>query len=178
MLWLVFNRFPPEKGTNALFYFSGKYFNLTITLNTSPMIIANYLKVIKVTVDGPRDPRTKLRKLSELELRKILTSEFISAGENLRPRPFTFGCVPQPFDRATYQTPSFLTRSKAAVSGSVPTTSSIEEDSPSAGSPAKNNGSGTIKSKFLTLPSTPLTPLKRMERSLPWSDYDQARSKA
>ncbi|CAG0884207.1 unnamed protein product, partial [Cyprideis torosa] len=76
----------------------GKYFNLTITLNTSPMIVATYLKVIKVTVDGPRDPRTKMR-------------------ESLRPRSFTFGCVPQAFDRAStapYRTPPFL-RSKASA---------------------------------------------------------------
>ncbi|XP_015927588.1 uncharacterized protein [Parasteatoda tepidariorum] len=35
----------------------GKSFSLTITLSTSPPQIATYVKAIKVTVDGPREPR-------------------------------------------------------------------------------------------------------------------------
>ncbi|KAG8200086.1 hypothetical protein JTE90_001942 [Oedothorax gibbosus] len=35
----------------------GKSFTLTITLSTSPPQIATYVKAIKVTVDGPREPR-------------------------------------------------------------------------------------------------------------------------
>ncbi|XP_065348761.1 runt-related transcription factor 3-like isoform X2 [Cloeon dipterum] len=35
----------------------GKSFSLTITINTSPPQIATYSKAIKVTVDGPREPR-------------------------------------------------------------------------------------------------------------------------
>lgn len=38
----------------------GKSFSLTITISTSPCYqIATYNKAIKVTVDGPREPRTK-----------------------------------------------------------------------------------------------------------------------
>ncbi len=43
-------------------FFPGKSFNLTITLSTSPPQIAVYYKCIKVTVDGPREPRSKTRK--------------------------------------------------------------------------------------------------------------------
>ena len=35
----------------------GKSFNLTITVHSSPILTTVYSKCIKVTVDGPRDPR-------------------------------------------------------------------------------------------------------------------------
>ncbi|XP_011301511.1 runt-related transcription factor 1 isoform X2 [Fopius arisanus] len=37
----------------------GKSFTLTITVSTSPPQVATYTKAIKVTVDGPREPRSK-----------------------------------------------------------------------------------------------------------------------
>ncbi|XP_055844943.1 protein lozenge [Episyrphus balteatus] len=37
----------------------GKSFTLTITVSTSPPQVATYGKAIKVTVDGPREPRSK-----------------------------------------------------------------------------------------------------------------------
>ncbi|XP_035779149.1 uncharacterized transmembrane protein DDB_G0289901-like isoform X2 [Anopheles albimanus] len=37
----------------------GKSFTLTITISTSPPQVATYNKAIKVTVDGPREPRSK-----------------------------------------------------------------------------------------------------------------------
>ncbi|XP_059350441.1 protein lozenge-like isoform X2 [Daphnia carinata] len=37
----------------------GKSFTLTITVSTSPPQVATYSKAIKVTVDGPREPRSK-----------------------------------------------------------------------------------------------------------------------
>ena len=39
----------------------GKSFTITITIMTKPMQVATYNKAIKVTVDGPREPRTKMR---------------------------------------------------------------------------------------------------------------------
>ncbi|CRK96686.1 CLUMA_CG010019, isoform A [Clunio marinus] len=39
----------------------GKSFTLTICISTTPMQIATYTKAIKVTVDGPREPRSKIR---------------------------------------------------------------------------------------------------------------------
>jgi len=39
----------------------GKSFSITITVNTSPPQVATYNKAIKVTVDGPREPRSKTR---------------------------------------------------------------------------------------------------------------------
>lgn len=43
--------------------FLGKSFTLTITVSTSPPHVATYNKAIKVTVDGPREPRSKTSKL-------------------------------------------------------------------------------------------------------------------
>ena len=40
---------------------SGKSFNLTIQISTSPPQIMTYNKCMKVTVDGPREPRSKTR---------------------------------------------------------------------------------------------------------------------
>ncbi|XP_066255128.1 runt-related transcription factor 3-like [Euwallacea similis] len=37
----------------------GKSFTITITVFTSPPVVATYHKAIKVTVDGPREPRSK-----------------------------------------------------------------------------------------------------------------------
>lgn len=41
---------------------SGKSFTLTIMVSTSPPQLATYNKAIKVTVDGPREPRSKTSK--------------------------------------------------------------------------------------------------------------------
>lgn len=38
---------------------TGKRFTITITVSTSPPQVATYGKAIKVTVDGPREPRSK-----------------------------------------------------------------------------------------------------------------------
>ncbi|XP_012270246.1 protein lozenge isoform X2 [Orussus abietinus] len=39
----------------------GKSFSITITVSTSPPQVATYTRAIKVTVDGPREPRSKTR---------------------------------------------------------------------------------------------------------------------
>ncbi|XP_055847007.1 segmentation protein Runt [Episyrphus balteatus] len=39
----------------------GKSFSLTIVISSSPVQVATYIKAIKVTVDGPREPRSKVR---------------------------------------------------------------------------------------------------------------------
>ena len=41
--------------------FPGKSFSLTIVIQTIPIQVASYMKAIKVTVDGPREPRSKMR---------------------------------------------------------------------------------------------------------------------
>ena len=45
-----------------ILFLQGKSFTLTITVSTSPPQVATYTKAIKVTVDGPREPRSKTRK--------------------------------------------------------------------------------------------------------------------
>lgn len=40
-------------------FVTGKSFTLTIMISTSPPQVATYNKAIKVTVDGPREPRSK-----------------------------------------------------------------------------------------------------------------------
>jgi hypothetical protein len=43
------------------FIVTGKSFTLTIIVSSSPPQMATYNKAIKVTVDGPREPRSKTR---------------------------------------------------------------------------------------------------------------------
>lgn len=45
--------------TVKVLLFAGKSFTLTIMLNSCPPQVATYAKAIKVTVDGPREPRSK-----------------------------------------------------------------------------------------------------------------------
>lgn len=45
-------------------FFLGKSFSITITVSTSPPQVATYTRAIKVTVDGPREPRSKTRELT------------------------------------------------------------------------------------------------------------------
>lgn len=40
----------------------GKSFSITITVSTTPPQVATYTRAIKVTVDGPREPRSKTSK--------------------------------------------------------------------------------------------------------------------
>jgi len=40
-------------------FVAGKFFMLTITVCTTPPQVATYQRAIKITVDGPRDPRCK-----------------------------------------------------------------------------------------------------------------------
>ena len=40
----------------------GKSFNLHIIISSVPTLVAVYSKAIKVTVDGPREPRSKISK--------------------------------------------------------------------------------------------------------------------
>lgn len=44
---------------SSRFSMIGKSFTLTITVSTSPPQVTTYTKAIKVTVDGPREPRSK-----------------------------------------------------------------------------------------------------------------------
>ncbi|XKL66782.1 hypothetical protein PGB90_010202 [Kerria lacca] len=59
----------------------GKSFTLTITINSNPPQVATYNKAIKVTVDGPREPRSKTRQQQQFHAfafgqRPFLTSHF------------------------------------------------------------------------------------------------------
>ena len=54
--------------TFVLIFIPGKSFNLTISISTSPPQVAVYAKCMKVTVDGPREPRSKTSKYSVIVL--------------------------------------------------------------------------------------------------------------
>lgn len=45
--------------STIFFVSTGKSFTLTITVSTNPPQVATYSKAMKVTVDGPREPRSK-----------------------------------------------------------------------------------------------------------------------
>ncbi|KAM8976150.1 runt-related transcription factor 3 isoform 1-T1 [Pelodytes ibericus] len=73
----------------------GKSFTLTITVFTSPTQVATYHRAIKVTVDGPREPRRHRQKLEEQG--KVYTDRFtdldlmrrqsLRVQSNANPRP-------------------------------------------------------------------------------------------
>ena len=48
---------------HSLTLFSGKTFNLTLMIATNPPQIAIYHRSIKITVDGPREPRSEYRSM-------------------------------------------------------------------------------------------------------------------
>ncbi len=56
------------------FICAGKSFSLTITINSNPPQVATYNKAIKVTVDGPREPRSKTSKYMFGKLRYFFQS--------------------------------------------------------------------------------------------------------
>ncbi|PNF16159.1 hypothetical protein B7P43_G01121 [Cryptotermes secundus] len=56
---LIKSRRRGERVIHALCLVAGKSFTLTITVSSSPPQMATYNKAIKVTVDGPREPRSK-----------------------------------------------------------------------------------------------------------------------
>lgn len=68
ILVLCFQSIPNKKclyfcisvnGISKCVFLSGKSFSITITVSTTPTQVATYLRAIKVTVDGPREPRSK-----------------------------------------------------------------------------------------------------------------------
>ena len=63
----------------------GKSFTVSITINSHPNLVATYNKAIKVTVDGPREPRTKSRDLIQLSFRVLppYSAEIISGKNSL-----------------------------------------------------------------------------------------------
>uniref|UniRef100_A0A9J7YZF8 Runt-related transcription factor 2 n=2 Tax=Cyprinus carpio TaxID=7962 RepID=A0A9J7YZF8_CYPCA len=64
-------------------FFWGKSFTLTITVFTNPPQVATYHRAIKVTVDGPREPRRHRQKLEDPP-KPPLFSERLSELERLR----------------------------------------------------------------------------------------------
>jgi len=57
-------------------FVAGKSFTLTITVATSPPQVATYAKAIKVTVDGPREPRSKTSKCDLMKGSKAVAKMF------------------------------------------------------------------------------------------------------
>ncbi|XP_060850608.1 runt-related transcription factor 3-like isoform X1 [Rhopalosiphum padi] len=81
----------------------GKSFTLTIMLNSCPPQVATYSKAIKVTVDGPREPRSKTSLL------------FNSFAGNQGFHPFHFG--PRPFPFGTPLDPNRIAELPLKLSG-------------------------------------------------------------
>ncbi|XP_050060993.1 protein lozenge-like isoform X1 [Aphis gossypii] len=81
----------------------GKSFTLTIMLNSCPPQVATYSKAIKVTVDGPREPRSKTSLL------------FNSFTGNQGFHPFHFG--PRPFPFGTPLDPNRIAELPLKLSG-------------------------------------------------------------
>ncbi|CAN0291132.1 unnamed protein product [Lampetra planeri] len=75
----------------------GKSFTLTITVFTSPPQVATYHRAIKVTVDGPREPRRHRQRLEDAG-KALSFSERLSELEHLRRTALRVGAhhVPPP----------------------------------------------------------------------------------
>ncbi|KAK7938246.1 hypothetical protein WMY93_001572 [Mugilogobius chulae] len=59
-------------------------FTLTITVFTNPPQVATYQRAIKITVDGPREPRRHRQKLDEVKPGSLAFSERLTELEQLR----------------------------------------------------------------------------------------------
>ncbi|KAM9829446.1 runt-related transcription factor 1 isoform 3-T3 [Syngnathus typhle] len=62
----------------------GKSFNLTITVFTNPSQVATYQRAIKITVDGPREPRRHRQKMDDIKPGSLAFSERLTELEQLR----------------------------------------------------------------------------------------------
>ncbi|XP_067349998.1 runt-related transcription factor 1 isoform X2 [Channa argus] len=62
----------------------GKSFTLTITVFTNPPQVATYHRAIKITVDGPREPRRHRQKMDEGKPGSLAFSERLTELEQLR----------------------------------------------------------------------------------------------
>ncbi|KAI3365934.1 hypothetical protein L3Q82_009705, partial [Scortum barcoo] len=62
----------------------GKSFTLTITVFTNPPQVATYQRAIKITVDGPREPRRHRQKMDEVKPGSLAFSERLTELEHLR----------------------------------------------------------------------------------------------
>ncbi|XP_046753802.1 protein lozenge-like isoform X2 [Diprion similis] len=58
----------------------GKSFSITITISTSPPQVATYSRAIKVTVDGPREPRSKTRQQQQFRAIGLGQRPYIDSG--------------------------------------------------------------------------------------------------
>ncbi|KAJ0009493.1 hypothetical protein NQD34_001195 [Periophthalmus magnuspinnatus] len=63
---------------------TSKSFTLTITVFTNPPQVATYQRAIKITVDGPREPRRHRQKLDEVKPGSLAFSERLTELEQLR----------------------------------------------------------------------------------------------
>ncbi|XP_054622611.1 runt-related transcription factor 1 isoform X2 [Dunckerocampus dactyliophorus] len=62
----------------------GKSFTLTITVFTNPPQVATYQRAIKITVDGPREPRRHRQKMDDIKPGSLAFSERLTELEQLR----------------------------------------------------------------------------------------------
>ncbi|CAH8636538.1 unnamed protein product [Schistosoma guineensis] len=86
----------------------GKSFNITITIETTPPIVALYARAIKVTVDGPRVPRSKYSTVRTGRIYKEM-KRLGSRHQNL----CEYSTINRPFpSRNNYPIPEDLQRNK------------------------------------------------------------------
>ncbi|XP_072155621.1 uncharacterized protein [Bemisia tabaci] len=57
----------------------GKSFSITITVGSCPPQVATYVKAIKVTVDGPREPRSKTRQVHQFRAMALGQRPFLDS---------------------------------------------------------------------------------------------------
>ncbi|XP_051892109.1 runt-related transcription factor 3 [Pristis pectinata] len=91
----------------------GKSFTLTITVFTSPPQVATYHRAIKVTVDGPREPRRHRQKLEDQAKPNTIFSDRLSELERYRQTAMRVGPStpsPRPLSVPTHFSPPTQTQ--------------------------------------------------------------------
>ncbi|XP_029168927.1 segmentation protein Runt-like isoform X2 [Nylanderia fulva] len=176
----------------------GKSFSLTIQISSMPNQIATYAKAIKVTVDGPREPRSKSNyqygpgfpPLGAI-LNPWLDTTYITQAWHLQHPALIKGAMPIPppdlfnpgfppvfspytFDHIKYSEYA-LTSGATMTTASTPATAGLLRTSPSR-SPSSGNTSSNdspveeVRSAFVPLRINPLPPSTSASSSSPPQD--------
>ncbi|XP_055682609.1 protein lozenge [Lutzomyia longipalpis] len=141
----------------------GKSFSLTITISTTPPQVTTYSKAIKVTVDGPREPRSKTSPTGGHQYRAL----------GLGQRPF----LDAPFPSHLRELESYRRKAPTSSSNQLPSAPSAASLGPS-GSQSSSSSTNGILSSASTIdcqdhykPNAPQIQESNMMGAAEWTGY-------
>ncbi|XP_034656247.1 protein lozenge [Drosophila subobscura] len=112
----------------------GKSFTLTITVATSPPQVATYAKAIKVTVDGPREPRSKTSPTGGPHYRAL----------GLGQRPYIDGFPKTLHELETLRRSAKVAAATTAVAAAATAATAVAAAAAASGSTTANNSAAGI----------------------------------